>query len=122
MLSSFKYNYSFSKVFVEDVLVFRGSLLKSPSRADLANKLPFSYDNEYSDNDKNLSWGTIDNLNLSQSILFTNDETVVEKEASRVPLPENDLCFINDGLVKEESLSINHRKNLVRPTTASYHH
>ena len=107
----------------------------------------------------------MDCLDLSQSILFTNDDSIVQREVfellshiclislsfacsemfmrshrpdhrqyhwfyafwniisywqeNRVPLPENDLCFFDDGQVRQEAISLDLRANLVRPMTAS---
>lgn len=164
------------QIFVDDVLVFRGSLLRSPSALEIQNKA--THDDAYIRFDENqLPWGDSEHLNLSQSILFSNDETIVQREVttpfinfllslfdacssfsfvfpfvlwpsmrslkigescssfplyqlitsllafylqeSRVPLPENDLCFFDDGKVKEETVSLDLRGCLIRPMTAS---
>jgi len=78
------------EVLVDDVLVFRGCLRKSPTQADLARSWVIG------DPDAEI-WGTSDSLDLSQSILFSNDDKIVAREVARVPLPENDLCFIDEG-------------------------
>ena len=61
------------QVLVDDVLVYRGCLRKSPSQADLARAWAMG------DADAD-TWGTADKLDLSQSILFSNDENIVQRE------------------------------------------
>ena len=158
----------FSQIYVDDVLVFRGSLLRSPTIADIQSlsNNPEDNNNHHIGFDENqLPWGNMDCLDLSQSILFTNDDSIVQREVfrlllqfcltslpliysyrlvqflrpahrqyhqffvffmlflhfqeNRVPLPENDLCFFDDGQVKQEAASLDLRANLVRPMTAS---
>ena len=58
---------------MDDVLVFRGCLRKSPSQADLARSW------QMRDPDAEI-WGTVDKIDLSQSILFSNDEKIVRRE------------------------------------------
>jgi hypothetical protein len=67
------------QIFVDDVLVFRGSLLRSPSAQEIQNKA--THDDAYIRFDENqLPWGDEDHLNLSQSILFSNDDAIVQRE------------------------------------------
>lgn len=72
-------------IFVDDVLVFRGSLLPSPAQTDLPVRGGV------------LDWGTKEVLDLSQSILFTNDRGIVEREACRVPMVEEEINFFDEG-------------------------
>jgi hypothetical protein len=72
-------------VFVDDVLVFRGELLMSPNREDICGGSDGSL------------WGSLESLDLSQSILFSNDEMMIRREGHRCIIPENDLCFIDEG-------------------------
>jgi hypothetical protein len=67
-------------------------------------------------------WGTLEHPNLSQSILFTNDESIVRREESRVPQAVNELCFIDEGRQVNHSLKAGARSSSDssgRPTTAS---
>lgn len=63
-------------------------------------------------------WGSgIDDLDLSQSILFTNNPVIVHREEARVPLLENDLQFIDEG--KHVTQSVNPREMGIRPMTTT---
>lgn len=68
------------QIFVDDVLVFRGSLLRSPTAHEIQSKSPME-DHTYARFDENqLPWGDADQLDLSQSIIFSNNEIIVERE------------------------------------------
>ena len=70
------------QIFVDDVLVFRGSLLRSPTAHEIQSKSPME-DHTYARFDENqLPWGDAHQLDLSQSIIFSNNEIIVEREVS----------------------------------------
>lgn len=84
------------ELFLDDVLIFRGSLHPSPSLEmisdrDFGNKSPiFGVPN----------WGNMERgVDLSQSILFTNDEDIIQAEGHRVPIVEEQIEFIDDGKI-----------------------
>lgn len=56
--------------------MYRGTLYPSPSKEQLTSG---SLDRE------TIDWGTIQALNLSQSILFTNEESILKKEVNSFP-------------------------------------
>jgi hypothetical protein len=44
-----------------------------------------------------IHWGTsLDNLNFSQSIIFTNKEYIVAREVDRIPFVEETIEFIDE--------------------------
>lgn len=71
------------EVYVDDVLVFRGSLQPSPDRADMQNAAQ--------------RWGSADRPDLAQSILFTNDAAILRAEAARIPVAADEICFFDGG-------------------------
>lgn len=96
------------ELYIDDVLVFKGSLHKLPSK----NELNSSYGD--------IQWGTADELDLSQSILFTNDHDLVDREYHRIPIVEEAIEFIDEGkLVQEIAPAITKEDNaFTRPMTA----
>ena len=85
----------FSQIYVDDVLVFRGSLLRSPTIADIQSRStnPEDNNNLYIGFDENqLPWGNMDCLDLSQSILFTNDDSIVQREVFEL---RSHICLIS---------------------------
>jgi len=83
------------EIFVDDVLVYFGSILKSPSKSELPLKARHRRDH-YRDGTK-LDWGTQEDPDLSQTILFTNEYDVINKESSRIPLAQDEIEFIDGG-------------------------
>ncbi len=82
---------------VDDVLVYRGSLLPSPSQAQLlANDNATAAGSSASSS--TMDWGCTDLPDLSQVILFTNDPKIVSKETSRVPMAQDEIVFLDEGL------------------------
>ncbi len=69
-------------MFVDDVLVYRGSLRRSPRFADLPHKLVPNVDLDSSMqlSDFPFNWGDVQQPNLSQSIIFSNDPVIVSSE------------------------------------------
>ena len=57
------------EVYVDDVLVYRGNLLPSPRQGD--------FDNVVEDS---LCWGTEQDFDLSQAIIFSNNPSIVSRE------------------------------------------
>mmetsp|Transcript_5578 Transcript_5578/g.8503 ORF Transcript_5578/g.8503 Transcript_5578/m.8503 type:complete len:1138 (+) Transcript_5578:100-3513(+) len=105
------------EVFLDDVLVYKGSLRKSPSR-DYFWKISASA----SDNDED-NWchrhtrDGIGGMDLSQVILFTNDREVIAREESRVPFCDDGIEFIDEG--KHVALPSNLKSETVhRPMTS----
>lgn len=78
-------------ILIDDGLVYRGSLLSSPNAADL----PLL--------SSPLDWGDREHLELSQSILFTNDAHLIEREGRRVPLVEEVISFFDEGQPVKEA-------------------
>ena len=82
------------------MLVYKGTLLQSPSVIDVPTDAPeedrFEFTSGLADEDP-YCWGWSEELDLSQSVLFTNDVRIVNKEESRIPLPQGDLIFLDGG-------------------------
>ena len=77
------------QIFVDDVLVFRGSLLRSPTAHEIRSKSHME-DHTYARFDENqLPWGDADQLDLSQSIIFSNNEVIVDREVSLTVLDKS---------------------------------
>lgn len=55
------------------MLVYRGSLRRSPEQTEIASSGSRGDDSQ-------MLWGTIDRLDLSQSILFSNDPDILARE------------------------------------------
>lgn len=85
-------------IFVDDVLVYRGTVLASPSLEELeqgtASKRSGGFD-----------WGSADHPDLSQAILFSNDEHLLEREGHRVPLVEEGIDFFDEGQLVAEAMT-----------------
>lgn len=66
------------------MLVYRGSLQPSPSLQQIQDKAPTKNRSKASkeEDSAGLQWGNINKLDLSQSILFTNDPSVMMREVS----------------------------------------
>lgn len=79
------------ELYIDDVLVFKGSLHKLPTKNELNNS-------SYSD----MQWGATDDLDLSQSILFTNDHDLIDREYHRIPIVEEAIEFIDEGKCVQE--------------------
>ena len=96
------------ELYIDDVLVFKGSLHKLPAKNEL--------NNSYSD----IQWGTADELDLSQSILFTNDPDLIDREYHRIPIVEEAIEFIDEGKLVQEitPASTKEDNSFTRPTTA----
>ena len=101
------------EIFVDDVLVFRGVLKPSPDKLDFPDLNRTTADSRQSGKeclnmsqpDSGLSsdiyseWGSsLAELDLSQSILFTNHPAIVERESARVPFYEETIEFIDEGV------------------------
>ncbi len=76
--------------------MYRGCLQPSPSQSLLQEKTSSSKSrgrskaSTYSESDSNsLNWGTFDQLDLSQCILFTNDPFILSREVSEC------ICYFN---------------------------
>ena len=83
------------ELYVDDGLVYRGTLKQSPRMEDLPSDVPprGQAPRDYSlldglDDDDPYCWGHAREPNLSQTVLFTNDERILERERGRVPLAE----------------------------------
>lgn len=96
------YNYSKTpsrgakaiEIFVDDVLVFSGDLRPSPAFSDL----PVCAEPvEGSSFDHGINWGSRTEPRLAQTILFTNDATIVAEEESRIPYSDDCIEFIDEG-------------------------
>lgn len=70
------------QIYVDDVLVYRGSLKRSPKCDELP--APSSADSASSDDE--FSWGDCINPNLSQSIIFSNDPKITSSEVSSLEI------------------------------------
>ena len=44
-----------------------------------------------------LPWGTLNEIDLSQSILFSNDPAIVKRERGRIPLAQDEIEFFDEG-------------------------
>ena len=105
------FNYSKNKargvkeleVYVDDVLVFRGSLHPSPEPGDMEETTG------------HWRWGTLEHPDLAQSVLFTNDAAILRAEASRIPSLEDDICFFDGG---EQRIELPTVRPQARPQTA----
>ena len=83
------------------MLVYRGSLLPSPSLSSLST-LPRSLrDRDSRDGSSSegqqLDWGTVEAPCLRQSVLFTDDPDIVAQESSRVPLLKEEISCFDEG-------------------------
>ena len=114
------------EIFVDDVLVYKGTLLQSPSVIDVPTDAPeedrFEFTSGLADEDP-YCWGWSEELDLSQSVLFTNDVRMVNKEESRVPLPQGDLIFLDGGrrvtdVEANNGEGMDDNTSFVRPQTA----
>jgi hypothetical protein len=107
------------EVLIDDVLVYKGSLKQSPTQSELPltdEDRPGPYAIGDDDSDE-IDWGSLRNLDLSQSILFTNDSRILAREGNRVPIVVDDICFIDGGTtVQERPLAV------ARPTTSASRH
>jgi len=115
------------EVFIDDVLVFRGSLAMSPALEDLPTtsasssghsgdaKLVQGKRVSYHEPDEEgvIDWGTREKMDLSQAILFTNEQRVVRREEARVPQFADEIVFFDEGVVVAQVNSSN-----ARPMTA----
>ena len=116
------------EIFIDDVLVFRGSLQASPEMNEIPTlqqqqqqqqqctgdkRVTLSDEDYYAPTRLSLDWGTREHPNLSQSILFTNDEVIVNRFQSRIPVIDEEICFYDEGKV------INSFLNQIRPTTTN---
>lgn len=78
---------------MDDVLVFCGVLQKSPDKSMFGRK-KLQPDRTLFEG---IHWGTsIDCINFSQSILFTNEEYIVAREIDRIPFVEETVEFIDE--------------------------
>ena len=71
---------------VDDVLVYRGSLLPSPFLQQMKDKSKKEGSRQRSTKEEDnqvLDWGVMDKLDLSQSILFTNDANILMREVTQ---------------------------------------
>lgn len=87
------------EIYVDDVLVYHGNLMPSPSQEDLSNSTD------------DVQWGSLDgDLDLSQVVLFTNNSEIIQREHSRVPQFVDEIEFIDEGkLVNAISMNIQQR-------------
>jgi hypothetical protein len=76
------------EIFIDDHMIFTGSLLASPHISELNNDFI---------NDDTLNWGTMEDLDLSQSFLFTNNQNLINREKSRIPMIQETISFLDDG-------------------------
>ena len=89
------------EIFVDDVLCFRGSLLVSPAYSSLPERATHSK-NLRGDEDA-MDWGHQDEPDLGQSILFTNDPVIINRECQRIPQTISDIAFFDSGEVVKET-------------------
>jgi hypothetical protein len=78
------------EIFIDDHMVFTGSLIESPHFSDIKNYNNFNCEDT-------LNWGSTAALDLSQSILFTNNQTLINREKSRIPMIQETISFLDDG-------------------------
>jgi hypothetical protein len=78
------------EIFIDDHMVFTGSLIVSPHISDITNYTNYVCEDT-------LNWGTMDSLDLSQSILFTNNQTLINRDKSRIPMIQETISFLDDG-------------------------
>jgi hypothetical protein len=78
-------------MFVDEVLVYRGSLLPSPE----VSSLPLSSPTATADPTE-WNWGTQQAPQLQQSLLFTHDPCIVAAECARVPVIQEEIRFIDN--------------------------
>ena len=94
------------EIYIDDVLCYRGSLNASPSFDSLADSAQEKEkENErtlYEDYDEEMNWGSKEQCDLSQAILFTNDPVVIKMEEGRIPRHINDIAFFDCGDVVKE--------------------
>jgi hypothetical protein len=89
------------QIFVDDVLVYKGNLERSPDKEALSSGVD---SHELGDRWKQRSVNGRggDDIDLSQTILFTNDPFVTRNEADRVPVCDDCIEFIDEGTVKAQ--------------------
>jgi hypothetical protein len=101
------------KILVDDVLVFSGCLRKSPRHDELT---------KMSDTEIDWCWGSASQPDLSQSILFTNDAEIIAREKARIPVPDSDIEFFDQGKQVNETEAAKAAADfLVRPMTTATH-
>jgi hypothetical protein len=97
------------EILVDDVLVFRGLLHKSPTKHDLSSNII---------KEGTPPWKIIgsDKYDLSQAILFTIDPAIITREEGRIPIVEELIEFFDEGksIVSKTSSS----SDFSRPMTA----
>lgn len=80
---------------VDDVLVFRGSLLPSPALWELP--LSAATSSFSAAEPGTLDWGTRDQPCLRQSLLFSDDPQLLQSESSRIPLVREEISCFDEG-------------------------
>jgi hypothetical protein len=91
------------EIFVDDVLCYRGALYASPSWDNLTKKESGCHP-LFDNDDGVIDWGTQEEPDLGQSILFTNDPVILDREHTRVPQSVSDIAFFDSGEVVKETL------------------
>ena len=83
------------ELYVDDGLVYRGTLKQSPRMEDLPDEAPprGQAPRDYGlldglDDDDPYCWGHARDPDLSQTVLFTNEARILDRERGRVPLAE----------------------------------
>lgn len=99
------------EILVDDVLVFRGLLHKSPTKHELSS---------YLITEGTPIWKTIDSdkFDLSQTILFTTDPGIISREEGRIPIVEEIIEFFDEGIPIISKTSSLSSSDFSRPMTA----
>ena len=108
------------EIFVDDVLCFRGSLLISPGYSSLPERS--AHGQSLSNEEVSIDWGHREEPDLGQSILFTNDPVIIDRECLRIPQTISDIAFFDSGEVVKETVRSSRSSSLggsaQRPMTA----
>ena len=113
------------EIFVDDVLVYRGVMRRAPGLEEQGFPAPYHHryhhhhqqeEEDHDDHDDAHARAIVEDF--GESVLFTNDPGVLEKEASRIYTAEEltediGVVFIDEGQTLQKNGS-----NLVRPMTA----
>lgn len=68
------------EIYLDDVLLYRGCLLASPKEGELDER-----------DDANIDWGSEECLDLSQTVLFSDNQSVIENFVSEIVFISNNL-------------------------------